>query len=75
MESKHGVHRGEDCMKRFCESLREHATEIINFEKNNVIPLTNAECISYHNQWHCHIFYEKFEEDANDKKHRWGRDH
>ena len=27
---KHDVYRGTDCMKKFCESLREHAMEIIN---------------------------------------------
>ena len=32
-ENKHDVYRGKDCMKTFCESLREHAMEIINFKK------------------------------------------
>ena len=31
IESKHDVYRGNDCMKKFCESLREHAMKIINF--------------------------------------------
>ena len=31
--NKHDVHRGKDCMKNFCESLREHAMKIINFKK------------------------------------------
>ena len=35
------VYRGEDYMPKFGESLREHAMKIINFEKKNVIPLTN----------------------------------
>ena len=25
IENKHGVYRGKDCIKMFCESLREHA--------------------------------------------------
>ena len=25
--------RGKDCMKKFCNDLREHATKIINYEK------------------------------------------
>ena len=29
-ENKHDVERDKDCMKKFCESLREHAMEIIN---------------------------------------------
>ena len=27
-------YRGEDCMTKFCKDLREHATKIINYEKN-----------------------------------------
>ena len=34
-EHKHGVYRGEDCIKNFCESLREYTTNITNFEKRN----------------------------------------
>ena len=33
VENKHDVYRGKDCMKKFCESLREHAMKIINFQK------------------------------------------
>ena len=32
IKKKHNVYRGEDCMKKFCEFLREHAMEIINFK-------------------------------------------
>ena len=28
IENKHNVYRGEHCIKRFCESLREHAIKI-----------------------------------------------
>ena len=31
--NKHDVYRIKDCMKRFCESLREHVMKIINFKK------------------------------------------
>ena len=30
---KHTLYRGEDCIKKICESLREHAKKIIDFEK------------------------------------------
>ena len=30
-ENKHDVYRGKDCMKKFCEFLREDAMETINF--------------------------------------------
>ena len=33
IENKHYVYRGKDCMKKFCESLREHTVEIANFKK------------------------------------------
>ena len=29
IENKHDVYRGKDCMRNFCESLREHAMKII----------------------------------------------
>ena len=32
-ENKHDVYRGKDCIKKFCEFLREHAIKIINFKK------------------------------------------
>ena len=31
-ENKHDVCRGKDCMKKFCEFLREHTMKIINFK-------------------------------------------
>ena len=32
-KNKLDYYRGEDCMKKFCKDLREHATKIINYEK------------------------------------------
>ena len=40
IENKHTLYRGEDCMKTFCTSLREHATNVINSEKQKMLPLT-----------------------------------
>ena len=39
IENKHDMYRGKDCMKKFCESLRDHAIKIINIKKkkNDVI--------------------------------------
>ena len=34
IENKRDVHRGKDCMKKLCESVREHAMKIIFFHKN-----------------------------------------
>ena len=35
IENKHDVWRGKLFMKKFCESLREYAMKLINFEKNS----------------------------------------
>ena len=43
IDNKHDVYRSEDCMKKFCESLREHVIKIINFEKKKMISLTNEQ--------------------------------
>ena len=32
LENKHDVYRGKDCIKKFCESLREYAMKMINFK-------------------------------------------
>ena len=31
-ENNHDEHRGKDCMKKFCEYLREYIKEIINIK-------------------------------------------
>ena len=38
-KNKLDYYRGEDCMKKFCLDLREHATKIIKYEKKEMIPL------------------------------------
>ena len=43
IKNKHSIHHGEDCMEKFCISLREHAENLINFEKKKIIPLTEEE--------------------------------
>ena len=39
IENINDVYKGKDCMKTFCESLREHAVEITKFKKNKYIYL------------------------------------
>ena len=34
---------GEDCMKMFCKDLKNQAKKIINYEKKEMIPLTDKE--------------------------------
>ena len=42
IENKHDVYRGKVCMKKLCESLREHGMNIISFEKEKMKLLTKA---------------------------------
>ena len=46
IEKKHDLFRGKDCMKKFCESLRDHAMKIINFKKKKNILLTKLQVIN-----------------------------
>ena len=47
IENKHALYRGQDCMKKICESLRQHGKNIINFEKKKILPLTKEELKSH----------------------------
>ena len=40
-KNKHDCYRGKDCIEKFCEDLREHAMRIVNYEKKEMIPLTD----------------------------------
>ena len=60
IENKHTLYRGEDCMKNFCEFLREHTKTIIDFEQKNMLPLTNEELKSYQDAKVCYICGKRF---------------
>ena len=74
-ESKNKInyYRGDDCMKKFCKDLREHAMKIINYENKKMIPLTTEEKIYYNKQKICYICKKEF--DISNKKHHKVRDH
>ena len=75
-ENKHDVYRGKDCMKKFCESLREHTIKIIKFKKKKMKLLIKEQQESYENVKICYICKEKFENKyLKDKKHQKVRDH
>ena len=40
IENKHNLYRGKKFKKIFCTPLREHAKNIIDFEKKKLLPLT-----------------------------------
>ena len=60
MQNKHDVYRGKDCMKMFCEFLREHTIKKINFNKKKMNLLTKEQQESYKNEKICYISTEKF---------------
>ena len=71
IENKHGVFRGKDCMKNFCESIREHAMKTIRFKKKKMKLLTKEQQESYQNAKICYICKEKSENKyLKDKKYR-----
>ena len=43
IRNKYDVYSGENCMKKFCESLRERKMKTTNFKKEKMIPLTNEQ--------------------------------
>ena len=73
-KNKLNYYRGEDCMKRFCKDLKEHATKIINCEKKDMIPLTKEEKEDYNNQKVCYICKKEFITSDNNKHYKV-RDH
>ena len=76
IENKHTLYRGEDCMKNFCEYLREHAKIIIDFETKKMLPLTKEELKSHQDAKAFQICRKKIlKKLANDKNYRKVRDH
>ena len=60
IENKHTLYRGEDCLKTFCESLKEHAKNIIDSEKEKMLPLTKKELKSDQYATVCYIYGKRF---------------
>ena len=53
--NKLSYYRGEDCMKRFCKDLKDHAIKIIDCKKKDMISLTKEEKDNYNKENICHI--------------------
>ena len=58
-KNKDDYYRGKDCMKRFSDDLKRHATKIMSYEKREIVPLTNEENKSYLKQKVCYICQKK----------------
>ena len=79
-KNKLDCYRGKDCMERFCKDLKEHATKIINYEKQEMIPLTSEERKLHRKQKVWQICKKEFSTDDDDgiafnKKYHKVRDH
>ena len=72
-KNKLDYYRGDNCMKKFCKNLREHATKIIIHEKKYMIPLTKKEEKHHNKQEGYYICKKEFNTD--DKKHYKVKDH
>ena len=62
--NKLGYYRGEDCMRRFCKDLKDHAIKIIDFKKKDMIQLTKEGKNNYNKENICHICKKEFNNDT-----------
>ena len=60
-------YRAKDCIEKLCKDLKELGTEIINFKKREMIPLTNKDIKFYKKQKVCYICEKKFCDGKNKK--------
>ena len=74
-KNKLDYYRGKNCMKNFCLDLREHATKMINYEKKEMLPLTEKEEKKHNKQEISYICKKGFSADDNNKKYPKVRDH
>ena len=68
-------YRGEDSMKKFCKDLRKHATKIINFEKKEMMLLTEEEKRNHSKQKVCYICKKGFTTYDGNKEYYKVKDH
>ena len=68
LKNKQSYYRGKNCMEMFCKDLKNLAMKIINYEKKEMIPLTNEETESYKKQKVCHICKKEFSTDKKNCK-------
>ena len=71
-KNKHNYYREIDCIEKLCEKLKNCAMEIINYEKREMIPLTDEETYLlnfkfYEEQEVCRICKKKFCFDESEK--------
>ena len=57
-----------NCVKKFCESLKECSLKMRNFEKKKTVPLTNEQGKLYEKTKICCIDQKKFEHKYNNDR-------
>ena len=76
IEVKHTFYRGKDCMKKFCTSLREHAKNIIDFEKKKNATFNKRRfTITSRFKSMLYLWKNNLKMFANDKNYRKVRNH
>ena len=76
IENKHDKYRGKDCLKRFCEYLREQATKTISFTKKKMKLLAKEHQEQYENAKIYYICKKKLKINIlKDKEYCKVRDH
>ena len=76
IENKHNLYCGKYCMKNFCSSLRQHATNILNFEKKQILLLTKEELKLYQDARNCYIRGKRIlQKLAKNRNYRKVKDH
>ena len=75
-KNKHYAYREKNCVEHFCRKLKELGIEIINYEKKDMIPVTNEKIKFHENKKQCNICKKGFFRNKKDKyKHIKVRDH
>ena len=67
-KSRHNFYRRKDCIKKFCDDLKELVTEIINYKEKEMILLTDKETRFYEKQKVCNICKRYFCTNENNEK-------
>ena len=67
-EDKHSFYRGNDCIKKFYNELKELGTKVVSYEQKEMTPLTTDDVFLYESQKVCYICKRKFRSDKNDKR-------
>ena len=59
-QNEQKYYRRTDCMEMFSREIKYQTMKIINYEKKEMIPLTDEEKEYYENQEICHICQQEF---------------